>query len=264
MRARVCVVTAVVVVVVLGGSPARPLPTPQAVVPVGVVARGSSSAGVIEVAAAARSWERLPAPVQVSWFAERPYPQLLAEPRPAATLAPTGPLTLTFSDSIHDVLGAGRPRLSPATLGRWQQLDAHTLAFQPSGLGFGLGENVRLELSRAVHLAGQTGARLTRTLHWQVPEGSTLRLQQLLAQLGYLPLDWPPAAGPAPASPRAQLAASVSPPPGRFSWRYPNTPAELRALRRVGRPNEITRGAVMTFEDTHGLAVDGLPGPKLW
>jgi peptidoglycan hydrolase-like protein with peptidoglycan-binding domain len=248
----------------LAGSSARPLPTPQAVVGVGVVARGSHSAGAIEVAAAARSWESLPTPVRVSWFTAQPYPQLLVEPRPAATLAPTGQLTLTFSGSIPDVLGAGRPRLSPATPGRWRALDAHTLTFQPSGLGFGLGETLRVELPRAVHLAGQTGVRLTRTLQWRVSQGSTLRLQQLLAQLGYLPLDWQSAADPAPASLRAQLAAALSPPPGRFSWRYANTPADLRALWHVGRSNEITRGAVMIFEDTHGLAVDGLTGPKVW
>jgi len=248
----------------LGGAPARPLPTPQAVVPLGVVASGSHSAGAVEVAAAARSWERLSAPVWVSWFPARPYAQLLAEPRPAATLGPTGQLTLTFSESIADVLGTSRPRLSPATPGLWRALDAHTLAFQPTGFGFGLGESVRVELPRAVHLAGQTGAGLTSTLQWHVAQGSPLRLQQLLAQLGYLPLDWQPAAGAVPASPTAQLAAALSPPSGRFPWRYPNTPAELRALWRVGRPNEITRGAVMVFEDTHGLAVDGLAGPKVW
>jgi peptidoglycan hydrolase-like protein with peptidoglycan-binding domain len=253
-----------VALVSLGGSPARTLPAPQAVVPVGVVARGSLSAGAIEVAAAARSWESLPAPVRVSWFPSRPYPQLLAEPKPGATLAPAGRLTLTFSNSIGDVLGAGRPRLSPAAPGHWRQLDAHTLAFQPSGFGFGLGVNVRVELPVAVHLAGQAGARLTRTLHWQVPQGSTLRLQQLLAKLGYLPLQWQPTADHVAATASAQLAAAVSPPSGRFSWRYPNTPGELRALWGVGRPNDITRGAVMMFEDTHGLTVDGLVGPRVW
>ncbi|MGD0998702.1 MAG: L,D-transpeptidase [Thermoleophilia bacterium] len=253
-----------VALVSLGGSPARSLPTPQATVPVGVVARGSHSAGAIEVAAAARSWERLPAPVQVSWFPARPYPQLLAEPEPTARLAPAGQLTLTFSDSIANVLGAARPRLSPATPGRWRALDAHTLAFQPTGFGFGLGEKVSVELPLAVHLAGQTGAKLTRTLRWTVPPGSTLRLQQLLARLGYLPLTWQPAAGHAPNSLEAQLAAAVAPPAGRFSWRYHNTPAELRALWSAGRPNDITRGAVMMVEDTHGLAVDGFAGPNVW
>ena len=109
-------------------------------VPVGVVARGSDSAGAIEVSAAARSWERMPAPVRVSWFPERAYTQLLAEPRPGSALAPDRALVLTFSGAVADVLGARRPVLSPATPGRWKLLDAHTIAFQPTGpLGFGLG-----------------------------------------------------------------------------------------------------------------------------
>lgn len=170
-----------VTLVSLHGAATRRLATPQTVVPVGVIASGASSAGAVEVAAAARSWERLPAPVKVSWFPARPYAQLLVDPQPKAKLAPAGQLTLTFSEPVAGVFGAARPRLSPVTPGRWQLLDAHTLAFQPSGLGFGLGATVRIDLPVAVHLAGQTGAGLTRTLRWGVPEGSTLRLQQLLA-----------------------------------------------------------------------------------
>ena len=248
----------------LGGADSQRLVKPLAVVPVGVVARGSHSAGAIEVAAAARSWERLSVPVRVSWFPARPYPQLLAEPAPGTMLSPNRSLTLTFSSSVGDVLGARRPRLSPSVRGHWRLLDAHTLAFVPSGLGFGLGADVRVELPRLAHLAGRAGTTLTRTLRWQVPEGSTLRLQQLLAQLGYLPLDWQPTADPAPASARAQLAAALSPPVGRFTWRYRKTPSELRALWQAGRSNEITRGAVMMFEHTNDLAVDGLAGPNVW
>jgi peptidoglycan hydrolase-like protein with peptidoglycan-binding domain len=247
-----------------GSAAPRQLVRPSAVVRLGMFARGSQSAGAIEVAAAARSWEQLPAPVRVSWFPARPYPQLLADPRPGTMLAPERRLTLTFSSPVAAVLGARRPRLLPVTPGRWRLLDAHTLAFQPSGLGFGLGTDVRVELPRAAHPAGRAGTRLIRTLRWRIPDGSTVRLQQLLAQLGYLPLDWQPAADPAPASARAQLAAALSPPPGRFAWRYPHTPAELRTLWRPRAANEITRGAVMMFEHTHGLAVDGLTGPNLW
>ena len=246
-----------------GGSPERSLATPQATVGVGLSASGSHGAGSVEVAAAARSWERLSAPVQVSWFPARPYPQLLASPGSAARLTPVGQLTLTFSQTVQDVLGAARPRLTPATPGRWRLLDAHTLAFQPSGLGYGFGVEVSLRLPLGVHLAGRAGAALTRTLHWQVPQGSTLRLQQLLAELGYLPLGWQASADPA-ATLAGELAAAIAPPAGRFAWRYANTPAELHALWSVGQPNEITRGAVMMFESTHGLTVDGLTGPRVW
>ena len=36
------------------------------------------------------------------------------------------------------------------------------------------------------------------------------------------------------------------------------------SLWRPGGPNEITRGAVMTFEHDHGLAVDGIAGQEVW
>ena len=87
------------------GSRARSLSVPQAVVPVGVVASGSQGVGTIEVAAAARSWERLSAPVKVTWFSATSYPQVLVTPSPGATLSPTGQLTLTFSDTVKDALG---------------------------------------------------------------------------------------------------------------------------------------------------------------
>ncbi len=244
------------------GHPRR-LSNPKTVVPIGVIARGAQSAGSIEVAAAARTWERLPAPVRVSWFPARPYPQLLAEPRSGAALAPDGELTLSFSAPVRSVLGTRRPRLTPAAPGRWRLLDENTLAFRPAGLGFGLGSDVQIDLPRAVHLVGHETST-SRQLHWHVPEGSTLRLQQLLAELGYLPLEWTAAADAPPSSVQEELADALSPPTGVFVWLYLNTPAELRALWRPGQPNEIVRGAVMMFENTHGLAVDGLVGPRVW
>jgi lipoprotein-anchoring transpeptidase ErfK/SrfK len=249
--------------VALGRSPTRALPNPEAVVPVGVVASGSSSAGTIKVAASARPWERLSAPLKVSWFPARPYAQLLAEPRAEGRLAPGGPLTLTFSQPIQDVLGAARPRVSPSTPGHWRLLDAHTLAFQPSGFGFAFGEQVRLTLPVAVHLAGRPGTTLTRTLHWQVPQGSTLRLQQLLAQLGYLPLAWKPSRRAAQTL-TAELAAAVSPPAGRFVWRYPRLRAMLGSLWQPGQYTVMVQGAVMAFEADHGLTTDGVADSQVW
>ena len=92
---------------------------------------------------------------------------------------------------------------------------------------------MRVEFPQAVHLAGRSAA--VRVLHWQVPEGSTLRLQQLLAELGYLPVSWQPK-GAEPRSLAAQLAAPSRRPPARFSWRYANVPGELATVeRRAGR-----------------------------
>jgi lipoprotein-anchoring transpeptidase ErfK/SrfK len=100
---------------------------------------------------------------------------------------------------------------------------------------------------------------------WHVPAGSTLRLNQLLALLGYLPLDWTAAAGSsAMLSVQQEFAAAVSPPDGVFSWRYPNMPAPLTALWSPADANQITRGAVMMFEDDHNLPTDGVAGPAVW
>ncbi len=48
-----------------------------------------------------------------------------------------------------------------------------------------------------------------------------MRLQEILAQLGYLPLTWTPAAGAAVPGPSAaaQLAAAYAPPAGTFQWK---------------------------------------------
>ena len=98
-----------------------------------------------------------------------------------------------------------------------------------------------------------------------MPPGSTLRLQQLLAEAGYLPLDWTPAGGAGRADAAGRGAGRRSTRrAGRFTWRFPNTPPELATLWSAGRPNQITRGAVMMFQHDHGLAVDGVAGPHVW
>jgi hypothetical protein len=225
-----------------------------------------AAAGSLEVAAAARSWERLGAPVAVSWFPPARAPVVVSNPLPGARLAPGAPVRLTFSKPLAAVLGSARPKLSPPTRGRWHQADSHTLVFVPSGFGAGFATNLRVQLPRAVALIGPAarGLRTTRRLEWTVPPGSLLRLEQLLAQAGYLPVDWQPSGPPVARTPGAELQAAVEAPNGHFRWRYLNSPRELRARWHPTRPNQITRGAVMMFEDNHGLAVDGFAGAAVW
>jgi hypothetical protein len=235
---------------------------PRAAVDVGRTATGSGAVGSVVVAAAARSWEHLSPPVRVTWFPAKPYPQALVSPTPGAELSPAQPLKLTFSSPVEDVLGARLPAVDAP--GSWRTLDDHTLAFRPKGPGFALDSSVTVRLPRAVHTIGSAGASLTSTLRWDVPRGSTTRLEQLLAEQGYLPLDWHPSGDPVPRTLAAQLGAAVDPPAGSFSWRFPNTPPELTRLWKEGDWNEIVRGAVMMFQDDHDLDVDSIPGPIFW
>ncbi len=222
----------------------------QSVVPLGIVASGAATAGTTTVAAAARPWERLSEPARVSWFVPGTGTRVVSDPAAGSRIFPVTPLTLTFAQPVSEVLGSHLPVLEPAQPGRWEQVDSNTLSFRPAGLGFGLGGTVD------VRLPGQT-------LGWQVASGSTLRLQELLARLGYLPLDWTQAGDPPPTR-ASEVAAAVRAPHGTFSWRYPETPASLETLWHAGAWNVVTQGAVMRFEEEHGMTTDGVAGPQVW
>jgi hypothetical protein len=225
-----------------------------------------SPAGSIEVAAAVRPWEKLSKPATVAWFPQSSSPVMVASPAPGGTLLPASRIRLTFSSTVTDALGSAKPTLSPATSGSWHKVDSHTLVFSPSGFGIALGSQVHVVLPQSVSVTGPSGTNLRSTsqISWTVPTGSTARLQQLLAEEGYLPLSWDPSGTPVAATPSAQAAAAVDPPDGRFVWRYPNTPPELKALWTPNQANTITRGAVMMFENNNDIAADGVAGAAVW
>jgi hypothetical protein len=267
-------------------SRAHALATPQSTISLG----HQAVTGATELAVAARSWESVGSPTQVSWFPPSRKAVMVALPAAGARVGPATKLYLTFSKPVGDVLGSVHPRISPATPGNWHRANSHTLVFIPSGMGAAFGTHLRVQLPHAVSVtagspAGSAGAagvggssgagsgaggstggtlRTTSTIEWAVPPGSTLRLQELLAQAGYLPLTWH-ASGPSVAhTPSAEAQAAVDAPKGEFSWRYGNTPHQLQAMWSPGQENAITRGALMKFENENGLTVDGLPGATVW
>jgi peptidoglycan hydrolase-like protein with peptidoglycan-binding domain len=226
------------------------LTTPQSVVTV----PRSGPAGSVYVAGAPRSWERA-APQLLSWFPAGTAAAVVATPTAGTTLGATTPITLTFSRPVAQVLGHSMPPVSPTTQGTWHSLNSHTIVFRPEGYGYGLGAHVKVGLPSNVGIVG--GAA-----QWTVPPGSTLRLQQLLAQLKYLPLNFN---GPTvAATPQAQEAAAVKPPQGSFDWAYGNVPSSLKSMWAPGASGEMTKAALMMFQNDHGLSVDGSPGPSTW
>jgi hypothetical protein len=84
--------------------------------------------------------------------------------------------------------------------------------------------------------------------HFAVTQVSVLRLQQILAQLHYLPLNFTPAPGVRePTTLAGEVATLGSPLKGSFSWRWHSTPAALRSKWQVGSPTVIVKGALMAF-----------------
>ena len=188
--------------------------------------------------------------------------------RGAKLVGPASTIAVTFSAALAS--DTPKPHLSPAVPGHWL-VHGSKVVFTPTG---------HLPIYTTVHLriyAGSAGAHasdggrmktaFTSSFTVKGPT-SRLRVQQLLAELGYLPLrlrikD---------AKPRSALAhepgavdlVSLQPLHAAFSWRYSNIPSTLSAQWRPGTTTVLIKGAIMTFEMSHGLPTDGVAGPKVW
>jgi peptidoglycan hydrolase-like protein with peptidoglycan-binding domain len=178
---------------------------------------------------------------------------------PAGDNAP-GDATISVQFSTDLAPGSPMPTLSPPVAGQWAVLSPSLLQYQATApLVPGTVETITIP-------GGPTGTTGSRGQHldlafassFTVAPGSTLRLQQMLAELGYLPLNFT-AASPL-TSPTQEGAAQV----GTFTWRWADQPSSLTSLWTPGTYNVITKGAVMNFEAQHNLKVDGVAGPAVW
>ena len=176
------------------------------------------------------------------------------------------PVRVVFSAPL--AAGSPMPSVSPAIAGSWQRVGASTVEFIPAR-GFTAGTHVRVLVpagSAGVRSAagGLLAARVVDK--FRTGSYSTLRLEQLLAQVGYLPLSWTPDTGNAPApatDANAQLSAAYSPPAGEFTW-LAGYPTALQDMWSPGQPGRILTGAVMAFESNQGMTMDGVAGPEVW
>jgi hypothetical protein len=235
------------------------LSTPQSRVQVHV----GAPAGTMYVAAAARTWEA-PKPALISWFPAGAAATAVAVPAPGTTITPQSPITLTFSKTVEQALGSQRPPVEPITPGTWHTVNSHTIVFKPEGYGYGLGARVTVALPAGVQLVGGQVHGSDPIGSWSVPAGSTVRLQQMLAMLGYLPYNFSYSGADVADTVQAQEGAAIKPPAGSFSPRYPNTPAALTSMWQPGASGVMTKGAVMAFENNQNMSTDGIPGPAVW
>jgi hypothetical protein len=225
----------------------------------------SSDTGSIRVSAAARTWETPSSPVRVTWFPTGQPLAAVLQPALGRSLLPNQTLTLRFSRPLVSVLGSATatPKLTPSVPGTWRTIDDHTLTFEPSAAGFTLGHTFSVQLPRAATVSTKKGLVARSVLQWHVPDASQNRLEELLAQFGYMPLTFVSKTT-VPADADAQLTAAVLPPDGHWTWRWKQTPKPLQALWRPGEPNTIDQGALMRFQNDHGLTPDGVATPETW
>lgn len=178
------------------------------------------------------------------------------------------PITVVFSAPLAS--DSPMPKLSPAVSGTWRR-QGDTAVFTPAD-GFLGDTHVTVTVPggssgvRPAAGASAGGGRLASSVTHSFSTGSfsTLRLQQLLAQLGYLPLTWAPSGSAISASgTRAQIAAAYQPPAGTFTWQG-GYPSALGTFWKQGSNNLIDVGAIRAFESDNHLTMDGVAGPQVW
>ena len=181
----------------------------------------------------------------------------------------TAPIQVGFSAPL--ARNSQLPRLSPSVAGSWK-VDGSSATFTPAAgipgdtivtLTVPSGSSgTRSAAGAKAGAGGYLAAGFTST--FTTASYSTLRLEQLLAQLGYLPLTWSPS-GTAiqPSDTAGQLAAAYSPPSGSFSWQS-GYPSVLHDFWSEGSGNLIVTGAVRAFQSEQGLTMDGVAGPQVW
>jgi hypothetical protein len=133
--------------------------------------------------------------------APRPLEVASVQPNPSRRLATNATVTIDFSAPLSSLV---HPSITPAVAGRWTQ-SGSAITFHPTG-GYVPSTRVVITVPRGVKATegGQTvSLAASYKLSYTVEIGSWLRLQELLSELHYLPLDFHPS------SPTAATTADV-------------------------------------------------------
>jgi peptidoglycan hydrolase-like protein with peptidoglycan-binding domain len=180
-----------------------------------------------------------------------------AEPVTAAD-----PVRVFFSAELSPK--SPRPSLSPAQAGKWRTV-GNVMVFTPKDPVKPTTELTLRIPAGSSGVRSATGAVLAtpETTEFQAGGLSTLRLEQLLAQLGYLPVTWAQQSGVIAASYVRRDGDATAAAEGVFTFQS-GYPAELTSQWQAGKPSSILTGALMAFQSDHGLPMSGTASKALW
>jgi hypothetical protein len=174
------------------------------------------------------------------------------------TAASNADISITFSSPV--TLGSATPTLSPAVAGTWIQANPTTIHYDLAAPLIPSSNEMVTIPGGSSGVRARDGATLPAgtSFGFTVADGDVLRLQQLLAQLNFLPVSFT-ATAPAPTG-----KDLTQPAIGTFAWRWTTLPPELTSQWTQGVETIITKAAVEMFENQNGITVDGLAGPQVW
>ncbi|HEY1820097.1 MAG TPA: Ig-like domain-containing protein [Trebonia sp.] len=197
-----------------------------------------------------------------------------AKPLRLLSVSPTGgahnanggaPITLKFSSPLSP--STPLPTLSPKTAGSWNVSGA-SATFTPSS-GYLPETKVTVKIPATMTGAKTAPLNTASTVSFTTGNYSTVRLQQILTQLGYLPFTWTAtasgsaSASSAPVGANEQVSEAYAPPAGTFTFK-PGYPIQLTSQWTAGQNNMLDVGAIRAFEYNEGLTMDGDAGPEVW
>jgi peptidoglycan hydrolase-like protein with peptidoglycan-binding domain len=180
---------------------------------------------------------------------------LTTTPPPGATNVAVGE-RITIKLSAPPAKGVPMPVLVPPVAGKWW-VNGKTLTFAATA-GYGPWTTE--------HVSVKSPLAAPDTWTFSVGAVSVLRAQELLAELGYLPVNVDVSKGKPLLSEEPTRAALVPSAalPAVFTWRYPSSPPSMKSLWSADGYTVMTQGAVMNFEGSEGLPSDGAIGPAVW
>ena len=198
-----------------------------------------------------------------------PTTKVSAEPKPApfklVGISPRSGANDVAADSVVEVkvsaalaTSSHRPSIIPSVAGTWTKIGVTTLRFTPK-VPWPAASKVTVSVpSGAAGLVSAAHQTLTSatTASFTTKNVSTLRIQQLLAELGYLPLSFHVTG---PAHTGASIAVAER---GTFSWKWSSAQNVLGGGWSAGNTNIVLHAALMDFQAQHGMTSDGVAGPK--
>jgi hypothetical protein len=180
------------------------------------------------------------------------------------------PITVSFNAPV--AANSPDPTLQPPVPGSWSAIGDDLIFTPDSALRPSTQETLDVP-SGPAGVRGADGGLLTSGASDRFSTGSysSLRLAEILGQLGYLPMTWTQGVS---GSNRQEMATvdgmdgsqesdAYDPPAGTFTWES-GYPTSMQSLWTSNGQNEIVRGAVYAFQAQHGMTVDGDVTPGLW
>lgn len=157
---------------------------------------------------------------------------------------------------LTSAVNAGRLpplKVTPTLVTRWQQISP----FEVQAVAVGSATSTlaySISLPTSFHCASTCTVATSHIVQTVVDVNTTWE-EQLLAELNYLPVSFTSLV--TDSSPSSQV-------PGVFSWRFPSLPASFISQWTPGVPNVILTGAIMNFQNVHGLATTGVVDATTW